>query len=364
MQPVGVVVIGRNEGNRLKECLLSVLSQKTTIIYVDSGSTDGSVALARSLGVHVVELDLSIPFTAGRARNAGFEHLLKVNPDTEFVQFVDGDCRIVEGWLERALHELVTQPNVVVVCGRRREEFPDHSIYNRLCDIEWNTPVGEAKACGGDSMMRVLALKQAVGFNPSLIAGEEPELCVRLRQDGGKIVRIDTDMTQHDAQMTHFSQWWKRSLRAGHAFAEGSWIHGSSPERHWVKESRGIWLWGLQLPLLAVATAWLSVLISSWILDSGFWIGNRHLHLSYIKPYVTFLFPGLSILLLLMAYALLGFKVYKHTSQRGFKSQEAVLYSLSCVLGKFPQVQGQIQFHLSRLLKRQRTLVEYKKVST
>lgn len=186
MQPVGVVVIGRNEGNRLKECLLSVLKRETTVVYVDSGSTDGSVALARSLGVHVVELDLSIPFTAGRSRNAGFEHLLHVNPDTEFVQFVDGDCRIVKGWLERAVQELVTQPKVVVVCGRRREEFPTHSIYNLLCDIEWNTPVGEAKACGGDSMMRVLALKQAVGFNPSLIVGEEPELCVRLRQAGGR----------------------------------------------------------------------------------------------------------------------------------------------------------------------------------
>ncbi len=363
MQPVGVVVIGRNEGNRLKECLLSVLNQKTIVVYVDSGSTDGSVTLARSLGVHVVELDLSIPFTAGRARNAGFEHLLKINPDTEFVQFVDGDCRIVEGWLERAVQELVTQPNVVVVCGRRREEFPTHSIYNLLCDIEWNTPIGEAQACGGDSMMRVLALKQAVGFNPSLIAGEEPELCVRLRQAGGKISRIDTEMTQHDAQMTHFSQWWKRSLRAGHAYAEGSWIHGSSPERHWVKESRSIWFWGWQLPLLVVATAWLSGFIVSWILDSGFWIGNRHLYLSNLKPYVTFFFQiGISILLLFMAYALLGYKVYKNTLQRGFKSSEAVLYSLSCVMGKFPQMQGQIQFHLSRLLRRQRTLVEYKKV--
>jgi glycosyltransferase involved in cell wall biosynthesis len=328
VQQIGVVAIGRNEGNRLKECLLSVLGEGITVVYVDSGSTDGSVALGRSLGVHVVELDLSIPFTAARARNAGFEHLLQVQPNTEFVQFVDGDCRVVEGWLQRAANEMVAHPDVVVVCGRRREEFPNNSIYNRLCDIEWDTPVGEAKACGGDAMMRVNALKQVGRFNPTLIAGEEPELCVRLRQGGGKIIRINAEMTCHDAQITRFGQWWKRSLRAGHAYAEGSWLHGRTPDRHWVKESRSIWFWGLLLPLLAVATAPL-----------------------------TF---GISILLLLLIYTFLGYKIYQNIKQRGFKSSDASLYALFCVLGKLPQTQGQILFHISRLLKRQQTLVEYK----
>jgi glycosyltransferase involved in cell wall biosynthesis len=332
VQQIGVVAIGRNEGNRLKECLLSVLGEGITVVYVDSGSTDGSVALGRSLGVHVVELDLSIPFTAARARNAGFEYLLQIEPNIEFVQFVDGDCRVVPGWLQRAASEMVAHSDVVVVCGRRREEFPDNSIYNRLCDIEWDTPVGEAKACGGDAMMRVSALKQTCGFNPTLIAGEEPELCVRLRQGGGKILRINTEMTLHDAQITRFAQWWKRSLRGGHAYAEGSWLHRGTPERHWVKESRSIWFWGLLLPLVAIATAPL-----------------------------TF---GLSILLVLTAYALLGYRVYKNALHRKLKSEDAFLYSLFCVLGKFPQVQGQIQFHISRLLKRQRTLVEYKSATS
>jgi glycosyltransferase involved in cell wall biosynthesis len=332
MHQIGVVLIGRNEGNRLKKCLLSVLSEAIAVVYVDSGSTDGSVALARSLGVHVVDLDLSIPFTAARARNTGFEYLLQVEPNIEFVQFVDGDCQVVQGWLELAVQELISRPDVVVVCGRRREEFPGNSIYNRLCNIEWDTPIGEAKACGGDAMMRVLALKQVGGYNPTLIAGEEPELCVRLRQAGGKILRVNAEMTLHDAQITHFNQWWKRSQRAGHAYAEGSWLHGHPPERHWVKESRSIWFWGLLLPLLAIATTWLT--------------------------------SGLSILLLLIVYAILGYKVYKSTLNQGFKSDDAILYSLFCMLGKFPQMQGQVQFQLSRLLKRQRTLIEYKKATS
>ena len=327
MNSIGVVVIGRNEGNRLNSCLSSVIGEGRTVVYVDSASTDGSVELARSLGVNVVELDLSIPFTAARARNAGFEYLLQIEPSVEFVQFVDGDCLVVEGWLEKASEVLNEKPYVVVVCGRRREEFPT-SVYNRLCDIEWDTPVGEAKACGGDAMMRVKALKQVEGFNPTLIAGEEPELCVRLRQAGGKIMRIDAEMTLHDAQIMHFGQWWKRSIRNGHAYAEGALMHGKPPEKHWVKESRRIWFWGFILPFLAVVSAWFT--------------------------------GGASILLLLGAYALLASRVYKYAKTRAIPASDALLYGLFCVLDKFPGFIGQIQFHLSRALGKKRTIVEYK----
>jgi GT2 family glycosyltransferase len=327
LKQVGLVAIGRNEGQRLRQCLLSVIGKVARVVYVDSGSTDGSIELARSLGVEVVELDLSTPFTAARARNAGFAHLLQTDAQIEFVQFVDSDCEVVEGWLDYAQSELEAQPNVAVVCGRRRERFPEQSIYNQLCDIEWNTPVGETKACGGDSMMRVEAFQQAGGFNSTLIAGEEPELCVRLRQKGWKILRLDAEMTRHDAQMTRFGQWWKRTLRAGHAYAEGAWLHGREPERHWVKESRSIWFWGLIFPLLVLGMAWPT--------------------------------KGLS-LLLLGGYPLVAYRISRYMQQQGIKSKDAWAYGLFCMLGKFPQVQGQLQFHLGRLLGRRQALVEYK----
>ena len=165
MNRIGLVAIGRNEGQRLHQCLASAMGVNL-IVYVDSGSTDNSVDLARELGVEVVNLDLSFPFTAARARNAGLEHLLQVCPDTEFVQFVDGDCEIVPGWLDLAQQTLSTQPDTAVVCGRRRERFPDLTVYNLLCDLEWDTPIGETKACGGDAMMRVTAFQPVGGFNP------------------------------------------------------------------------------------------------------------------------------------------------------------------------------------------------------
>lgn len=331
MQNVGLVAIGRNEGERLHRCLKSAIARVAHVVYVDSGSTDGSIAWAKSLGVEVVELDLSISFTAARARNAGLARLLQLNPQLEFVQFVDGDCEVVEGWLEQAHQTLVENPQLAIVCGRRRERFPEQSLYNRLCDIEWNTPVGEARACGGDAMMRVIAVQQAGGFDPTLIAGEEPELCVRLRQNGWKIWRLDAEMTLHDAQMTRFSQWWRRSLRAGHAYAEGAWRHGKPPERHWVKECRSIALWGLVIPGVAL--------------------------ISLVPTH------GLSVLLLL-GYPLMTYRIYKYLKQSGLSTQDALPYAASCMLGKLPNGLGMLRFYMGRWSGRSLGLIEYKSTAS
>ena len=261
MTKLAVVAIGRNEGERLRRCLASATGSGRCVVYVDSGSTDGSVLLARTLGAHVVELDLSTPFTAARARNAGFAAAMRLHPGLQRVQFVDGDCEIVSGWLERATAFLDAHPQVVVVCGRRREREPDRSIYNALCDDEWNTPIGPAKACGGDALMCAKALSAVAGYRDDLIAGEEPELCVRLRARGWQIHRLDVEMTLHDAAMTHWTQWWQRSKRAGYAFAEGAALHGSPPERHWVREMRSARIWAGAVPL---AIASLAVLGSPW----------------------------------------------------------------------------------------------------
>jgi glycosyltransferase involved in cell wall biosynthesis len=328
MNRIGLVVIGRNEGQRLKKCLLSAISQlQEIVVYVDSGSTDSSVDLVRSLKVDVIELDASVPFTAARSRNAGLAHLLAVNPQIEYVQFIDGDCEIAAGWLEFAQNELDAKFDVAVVCGRRREQYPDKSIYNRLCDMEWDTPIGEAKACGGDAMMRVKAFQQVSGFNPTLIAGEEPELCIRLRQMGWKILRLNAEMTLHDAQIIHFKQWWRRSIRAGYAHAEGAWLHGSKPERHWMKESQSILLWGLFIPLLVLGMAWFT--------------------------------HGLS-LLLLIGYPLLGVRVFVKARSQKISSENAALYALSCVLSKFAQLLGLLDFLKNLTLQTKTVLIEYK----
>ncbi|WXG56168.1 MAG: glycosyltransferase [Candidatus Sedimenticola sp. (ex Thyasira tokunagai)] len=320
----GVVVIGRNEGDRLRICLESVFHLAEQTVYVDSGSIDESVVIARDMGVEVVQLDMSIPFTAARARNEGFRRLLELVPSISNVQFVDGDCEVLHSWPVAALGFLQQHKDVAVVCGRRRERFPERTIYNLLCDIEWNTSVGETKACGGDAMMRVQAFSEVQGFRNDLIAGEEPELCVRLRQGGWKIWRLDEEMTLHDAAMKRFSQWWKRSMRAGYAFTAGAAIHGAPPERHWVAESRRARVWAAIIPLLIVVGA---------VMDD---------------------------------YALLAFLIYPLQVLRGcMKSPQkprrvAGLYAFFIMLGKFPEFAGQLKYYWHRLSNQTSALIEYK----
>ncbi len=321
---IGVVVIGRNEGERLRRCLESVTGITERVAYVDSGSTDGSVAMVLGMGLGVVELDLHIPFTAARARNEGIRHLLQFAPDLDYVQFVDGDCELVGGWLETAAAFLDLNRNVAMVCGRLRERYPEHSIYNLLCDLEWDTAVGETKACGGIAMVRKEAFQAEGGFRADLIAGEESELCVRMRAKGWQVWRLDAEMALHDAAMTHFGQWWKRTMRGGYAYAEGAQLHGASPERHRLKESRRIWIWGLWIP---VATASLAIWLGVW---------------------------GVALLLIYPAQII-------RLALRGTHSVRGNwLHAVFLVLGKFPEVIGQLNYLYNRLTGKTARLIEYK----
>lgn len=325
LNEIGAVIIGRNEGERLKVCLQSFKQFNIPIVYVDSGSTDGSVETAKNIGAHVVNLDLSKPFTAARARNEGFTYLLQIAPNTQFVQFVDGDCEVVDTWLPAALTTFQQDPTTAVVCGRRKERFPDNTFYNFMCDLEWNTPIGEAKACGGDALMRVDAFKAVEGFNNTLIAGEEPELCVRLRANGWKIQRIEADMTIHDAAITKISQWWKRTVRAGHAFAEGTFMHGNTEEQHWVQETKRAWVWAFIIPIIILLTAIVNVKLG---------------------------------LLAFMVYPLQMIRLASKQSKYGqMVALKMAGYSL---LGKFAELQGQFSFHYNRLFNKKKQLIEYK----
>jgi GT2 family glycosyltransferase len=324
MLTVGVIVIGRNEGERLKKCLDSLEEFAGQVVYVDSGSTDGSVEMASVRGINVLSLQMDIPFTAARARNAGYARLRELVPDLAYLQFVDGDCTIAEGWLDSAAMFLAGHSDVAAVSGRLRERFPKRSIYNMLCDMEWDTPVGEARACGGIAMMRVTAFEAVRGFRDDIIAGEEPELCVRLRASGWRIWHLAGEMAIHDAAMLHFRQWWVRTMRAGHAFAQGASLHGDSPQRHYRRETRSAWFWGLVVPVA--------------ILGFALWGGAWALLLLSIYP------------LQVVRLAVIGKRARAENWWR----------AAFLVLGKFPEMLGQLKFLMHRQLGEHTRLIEYK----
>jgi len=236
------------------------------LVYVDSASTDDSLEIAAALEVKIVNLDPEQALSAARARNAGFEQLVKNNPDIEYVQFVDGDCELIEGWIGGAVQFLEANAGVALACGHLYERHPESSVFNLLADIEWSTPCGKICYSGGIFLVRVDAFLAVDGFRVDLIAGEEPEFCVRLRSNDWDLYKLDLDMATHDADMQHFYQWWKRSIRDGYAFAEGSRLHGHTKHKHKVKEKRSAIFWGAILPvtilLLGIFQGWLFLAVS------------------------------------------------------------------------------------------------------
>jgi GT2 family glycosyltransferase len=339
---LALVAIGRNEGERLRRCLASarqIGGEAMVVIYVDSGSDDDSLAIASAQGIEIVELDPAEGFTAARARNAGFA-ALKARPGgaPEFVHFVDGDCELVPGWAEAALARLCAAPTLAAVAGRRRERFPGASIFNRLCDMEWNTPVGPAGAVGGDAVYRVAAFAAAGGFDPQFICGEEPELCFRLRQGGWGIERLDHDMTLHDAAMTRWGQWRKRTARAGWAYAEGAATYGATPERYNLREVRRIWGWGAAAPGLLILALILAATVPA------------------LRA------PGLILaaLIALAAVAVALRAARWRRRDRGDLWSDALLYGVMVMLGKPFEALGALRYRLARARGERGRIIEYK----
>ncbi|MEP1255417.1 MAG: glycosyltransferase family 2 protein, partial [Alphaproteobacteria bacterium] len=298
-------------------------AQGVEIVYVDSGSWDNSVAEARAAGALVVELDDTLPFTAARARQAGFEALKQSGDLPEFIQFVDGDCIVVPGWIEAGETALRADPALGLITGWRAELYPERSIYNALCDFEWHRPAGEIAACGGDMMLRSAAFQAAGGFDATVIAAEDDEFCVRLAKSGWKLRRLPLEMTRHDAAMLTFRQWWTRGVRSGHGFAQVGWMHPPYFRREQIR----VLAYGLILPLLAV---------------------------------VGLCQSGLLFLAVLAIYALSYIRTGKGLVAEGLPTWEARRHARLLTLSKLPNMIGMTVFHWRRLCGRAMRIIEYK----
>jgi glycosyltransferase involved in cell wall biosynthesis len=342
MSAIGVVAIGRNEGERLGRCLDALAGLGATVVYVDSDSTDESIALAQQRGVEVVALDMSLPFSAARARNAGFERLSRIDPEVRFVQFLDGDCEIANGWLERGRRELEEHSEAAITFGRRNERFPDRSIYNRLADIEWNIPITSRKgdettvACGGDAMIRAEAFRAVGGYNPSIPAGEEPELCQRLYDAGYSVVRLDADMTWHDSAMLRFRQWARRQFRTGYGgldFSTRFGRRGGDPFRHQIRSAR---FWALGWPLAVIIGGSTAALLGGPVAG------------------------GLTAGLMVLALPAQAVRIAVRNRMRAGSFGAALAYGILTMVGKFFQLAGQCLYARDRHAGRHTRLIEYK----
>jgi glycosyltransferase involved in cell wall biosynthesis len=332
---LSVVVIGRNEGQRLVRCLESIASirgahEHIEIIYVDSASSDGSPATAARMGAQTVALDVTHP-TAALGRNAGWKQAT-----ADYVLFLDGDTILHSDFPARAFEALLADDTVAAVWGHRREIHPETSTYNRILDLDWIYPPGPAEFCGGDVLMRRAALEAAGGYDGTLIAGEEPELCRRMRALGYRILHIDAPMTGHDLDMRRFKQYWRRATRAGHAYAEVSGRFRRSGDPFWQAERTGNLrrggFWMLSFLAAIVASAWLRSIL-----------------------------PALAWLAMLLLLSL------RSAWKARWKSSDPVtllLYGMHSHLQQVPICIGQLGYDFNPRKGQQKKLIEYKGASS
>jgi glycosyltransferase involved in cell wall biosynthesis len=323
---IGCVVIGRNEAARLPATLASVKAAGLAMIYVDSGSSDDSVAIAEAAGAPVVRLDPARPFTAARARNEGLDAL---TPEAPYVMFLDGDCHLDSAFPPKAAAALDADADCAIVVGHLQEEQTAPSIYTRLSAIEWSSTTGEIRDfgnLGGIMLARISDIRSVGGFNAAMIAGEDSELGVRLSLAGKRVVKIDAPMATHRADIVRFGQWWRRSVRAGHALAHRYTLHGASRLQDCKRAYWSTIFWGGVLPIAAFALA----------------------------PATQ----GLS-LLLCAAYGALMIRMTGHFRRAGAGLVTAWTAALFGIIAKFANFIGLVRFHIHRA-RGLTKLVEYK----
>lgn len=323
---VSIVVIGRNEGERLVACLASIAAMDRTgiaveTIYVDSASTDGSPQRAAAMGARVIEVRPERP-SAALGRNAGWSAA-----SGEFVLFLDGDTQLHPQFVRRAL-EAMRDPSVAVVWGHRRESLPRQSVYVRVLDLDWVYAPGPSEFCGGDALMRREVLQSVGGFDAGLIAGEEPELCRRIRAGGGMILHIDAPMTLHDLAINRFGAYWKRAFRAGYAYAEISSRYQSSADPLWRTDARRNLFHG-------------SLVLGMLVLLS-----------------LTPIWPLVGMAMVIAALALIG-RTFHRCAWKTANEITRLMYALHSHVQQIPILAGQLSYHHDHWLGKQRGLIEY-----
>jgi len=311
------VVIGLNEAVHLEACLRSALEaswpeEAREVIYVDSGSTDGSLEIARGLEVRVLRLEDPRP-NAAKGRNLGWK-----NAKGKLVQFLDGDMEVHPDWPRKGWETLKEHPEAGLVFGHVLEKHPKN-LFSRLFELDWG-PVreGPEKVVGGAALYRADALRATGGFDASLGGGEEPELCWRLRNlHGLSAWRVDAPMVTHDLAMTTLRQWWRRAVRDGRSFAAVATRFWGTDDPLWKKHLVNLLLVGTSIP----AAFLLSLVLATPL------------------PLLVFL---------LALGGLIARKAFQWWRRTG-DLPLGVLYALHVYLGKFPLALGAWGYLLKRI---------------
>ncbi len=212
--------------------------------------------------------------------------------------------------------------------GSRGEEGTN--LWRRLIDVAWDISAGNADYVGGDSLFRVEALKQCGGWPIELIAGEEPDTCFRCADLGWNCWRLPNEMTLHDIRMTRFGEYWKRSVRAGHAYVEVALRRRHGHHGKSVKQTISICVYATVLPVAMIVSG-----VIWWPLP----------------------------IVLSLIYVRLGWSITRWSLNRGRPLDLSLLIAALTILGKFAGGIGILKYIRGRLSGTRTRIIEYKQTT-
>ncbi len=220
MTKLTVVMISKNQAWNTARQIESVLKETSCvsskeIVLVDSASTDETTDIARNYPITVLRLQPTQHLTPAAGRYIGAKYTMG-----EMVLFLDGDMELYPGWLEKALQFIQDKPDVAVITGQLID-LPTASEPDDKPPLV-NPDVYEATEIpygGGAALYRRSVLDEVGSFNPYLHSDEEPDLCIRIRHAGYRIIQLHYPIAYHysdpqDMLSTQIGRW-RRKLFLG-----------------------------------------------------------------------------------------------------------------------------------------------------
>lgn len=193
---VSIVIIGRNEEKTVGKCLTAAIGAAeqiggAEIIFVDSASTDNTVAVVQSYGIRVLSLKPDWVLTPSAGRFIGSHY-----STGDFILFVDADTLVYRDFLPKAIEHFRRNPTIGGINGRLDDTDEQGEIfenveerYDEITEVKWLR--------GPCCFYRREALRCAGSFNPHLAVEEEAELGLRLIKHGWKLRLIPVPMACH-----------------------------------------------------------------------------------------------------------------------------------------------------------------------
>ena len=211
---VSAVVANWNGARDLEICLPTLLTQSyqpLEIIVVDSGSTDGSAAVACSFGVRWIDLrsnhGLAVALNRGAEASQG-----------EFVLFLNNDMRFPEAFVETMVSSISRDPTIFSVdalqydwegskkvhlatsLARKRTDNLDEQLVPGLvvCQRTHNGPTPVLMSSAANMLTRRCMFQALGGFDERLPVGyEDIELCWRAWLRGWRSIFVPDAMCWH-----------------------------------------------------------------------------------------------------------------------------------------------------------------------